>query len=415
MNVSKMYLCVCLSLRQPLFRAAASCVFVFCFLTLSSAQKKTANPPEFDHIAAQADRARDGEDLENAQILYRRALAIRPGWAEGWWSLGTILYDRDKYPEAARAFAKVVSLQPQHGSARVMLGLCEFDQGQDASALRDIESGKQLGVVEDAQLRHVMLYHEGVLLLRKGSFEAAQQALDSLGQEGVEDGDLILALGMAVLRIRPDGLPPEGSNAREIVLRVGEAESMAASKNFDAARREYCALATDYTETANIHYAYGRFLLEMREIEPAVVEFQHEIQNNPRHALARFEIAAVRYRVDSASGIKYAEEAVKLDPQRPFGHYLLGLLYLDTHNYAGAISELEIAKRAHPNMPEIYFALGNAYARADRKLEAARARATFTRLNSQTKKGAVDKGNDVPPSGLTPGQFEPEMTPKIPE
>ena len=401
--------------RVAMLLAGSFLMLLFSFLPSVAAQEKPTSSREFNRVAAQAGQARDANDMESALALYHQALGMRPGWAEGWWSLGTILYDRDKYVEAARAFAKVVSLQPQHGSARVMLGLCEFELGKDASALHDIQSGKQRGVLEDAQLRHVMLYHEGVLLLRKGSFEAAQQALDSLSQEGGEDSDLILALGMSVLRIRPDGLPPEGSTAREIVFRAGKAESLAASKNFDAARREYYALATDYTDAANIHYAYGRFLLEMREIDPAVVEFQHEIHNNPQHVLARLEIAAVRYRVDSADGIKNAEEAVKLDPQRPFGHYLLGLLYLDTHNFAGAISELEIAKRCRPNLPEIYFALGNAYARAGRKQEAARARAIFMRLNAKIKKETSDTVYGGQPSGLTREQFGSGTTPKVPE
>ena len=34
--------------------------------------------------------------------------------------------------------------------------------------------------------------------------------------------------------------------------------------------------------------------------------------------------------VDSRAGIPFAEEAVKLQPKYPFGHYLLELLYFDT-------------------------------------------------------------------------------------
>ncbi len=383
-----------------------------------NAAETQQNPPSnrsFDRIAALAKEANEENDLAKAILLYRQALGLRPQWAEGWWSLGTILYDRDSYSDAAQAFRRVIALDPKHGTAKVMLGLCEFELGQDANALRDIESGKQLGVLKDPQLRHVMLYHEGVLLVRKGSFETAQQALDSLSQEGVQNENLILVLGMSVLRIRPQGLPPEGSTARDMVLRAGKAEWLAASKNFDAARGEYSSLATEYSNAANIHYAYGRFLLQVREIDPAVVEFQHEIQNNPQHVLARLQIAAVRYRLDSAGGVKYAQEAVKLDPQRPFGHYLLGLLYLDTQNYAGAISELEIAKRSHPNLPEIYFALGNAYVRAGRKQEAARARATFTRLNAQGKKESTDTVYGEQPSGLTEKQLEAPVNPSPPK
>jgi len=366
---------------------AAVLLLSFSFWQFSvAAQSNAGTSHEFDRFAAEAAQARDANDLEKAIPLYRKALRLRPGWAEGWWSLGTLFYDSDKYEEAAAAFSKVVSLQPKHGSARVMLGLCEFELRQDENALRDIESGKKMGVLSDSQLRQVMLYHEGVLLLRKERYEAAQQALDSLAEENVQDDNLLLALGESVLRMKPDGAPPEGSTAREIVMREGKAEYLAASKNVDGARAEYSNIAAEFPESPNVHYALGRFLLQLHEIDPAVVEFQREIQNNPEHVLARLEIAAARYRLDSAGGVKYAEEAVKLDPQRPFGHYLLGLLYLDTGNFAQAVFELQTAKRARPNMPEVYFALGKAYAKLGRKEEAAKARAEFRRLQAQQEK-----------------------------
>jgi len=68
-----------------------------------------------------------------------------------------------------------------------------------------------------------------------------------------------------------------------------------------------------------------------------------------------------------------------------FAHYLLGLLLLDTNDYERALPELEIAQRAFPREPKVYFALGSAYSRAGRKQDAARARSMFERL---TKEGA---------------------------
>jgi len=400
---------------HSLLLVAALGAVVFPCPAHASAQEKASGSPSFERMAAQADQARDANDLEKAQTLYRRALALRPAWAEGWWSLGTILYDHDNYGEAARAFRRVVALQAKHGSARAMLGLCEFALGQDAAALRDIQKGRQLGILEDPQLRRVVLFHEGVLLLRKGNFEGGQQRFDLVSRDGVEDDELLLHLGMSVLRILPANAPPDGSTAREIVLRAGRAESLAASKHFEEARKIYRQIADESPQTANIHYANGRFLLEIREIDAAVAEFLREIQNNPVHVLARLEIAAVRYRLDSANGVTYAEQAVKLDPQRPFGHYLLGLLYLDTNNFTGAISELERAKRSYPNVPEVYFALGNAYARSGRKVEGARARATFSRLKALTKRESADDVYGEQTSGLTQQKLDAEANVKPPQ
>lgn len=403
-------------IRRALYCGPLALYFLaFSSLMIARAQEKSAGPQSFDAIAAQADQARDANDLEKALSLYRRAVALRPGWAEGWWSLGTILYERDNYAEAARAFQRVVSLRPDHGSANVLLGLCEFEFGQDDSALAHIQRGRQLGILNNPQLARVMLYHEGLLLLRKPRFEDAQEALDVLSRDGGEGGELMLALGMSVLHVSPANLPPDGSTAREVVMRAGKAEFLAATKQFDEARREYSSLADEFPETANIHYAFGRFLLTLDEVDAAVAAFQRQIQASPNHVPARLQIAAVWYRLNSADALKYAQEAVKLEPRRPFGHYLLGLLYLDTHDFATAISELEIAKRSYASVPQLYFALGNAYARAGRKADAARARAIFKRLNAESEKESKAMYYGEKPSGLSERRLDSDAPAKPPE
>jgi len=108
---------------------------------------------------------------------------------------------------------------------------------------------------------------------------------------------------------------------------------------------------------------------------------------------AMLEIVLMRYQVDSQDGLKYAERAVKLAPQIPFGRYMLGLLRLDTGDAVGAVPELEIAQKAFPNVANIYYSLGNAYSRVGRKAEAARARAKFVRLNTQ--KNAQDAQQEL--------------------
>jgi tetratricopeptide (TPR) repeat protein len=396
-------------------RSATLAAVVLSGLTLAWSQEKIPVPQSFDRIAAQADQARDASDLDKAIVLYRQGLVLRPRWAEGWWSLGTILYDRDNYADAARAFQHVVSLHPEHGSANVMLGLSEFELGQDNLALVHIQKGRQLGILRNPELARVMLYHEGLLLLRKGRFEDGQEALEVLSRDGGEGSELMLALGMSALYIFPAKLPPDGSTAREAVMRVGKAEFLAATRKFDEARLEYTLVADEFPETANIHYAFGRFLLDIGEVDPAVAAFKRQIQASPDHVPARLQIAAAWYRVNSAGALKYAVEAVKLEPRRPFGHYLLGLLYLDTQNFVRTISELETAKLSYSRVPQLYFALGNAYARAGRKADAARARAIFARLNAENEKESKAMYYGEKPSGLSERRLESSTPEKPPE
>jgi tetratricopeptide (TPR) repeat protein len=344
----------------------------------------------FANLSARAEAARDANQLDGAIGLYRRALKLKPSWSDGWWVLGTIYYDRNQYSEAVASFRRLLETDPKNGTAYSMLGLCEFELGQDEASLRNIQTGLGFGLLKDEGLRKVVLYHEGILLLRQNHFGSAQSALSLLASYSVRDDELALALGMAVLSIPPRNLPQE-STQRAIVLWAGRAEILGTQKEMDKGEKIYASLVAQAPEFPNLHYAYGRYLLSEHQPEKAVAEFQTEIRNNPNHVRSYLYIAATRYRLDSADGVKYAAEAVRLDPSLPFGHYMLGLLYADTREYEKAISELEMAAQQMSQRADIYYALGNAYARVGRQQDAARARERFRQLS--TENAAQDKPN----------------------
>jgi tetratricopeptide (TPR) repeat protein len=375
----------------PLSASSAKHFSLFLYLVLAACAvppiaashptQSASSVRNFDSIAKQAAEARDADRLDEAVTLYKQSLALRPKWAEGWWSLGTLEYDRNNFAEAARAFRQLLPLAPKDGTAHVMLGLCEFELGQDASALKHIEEGKNLGVETNPQLRKVTVYHEGLLLLRTSRFESAQEVFANLCKEGTQTEEVRQNLGFAVFRLTAKSAPAESTPGSQVVARAGDAACLAAQKRYEEARQKYSALVDEYPEYPGIHYVYGRFLIEVNDVPAAVDQFQQEIRNNPGSVISRLEIAAAKYKLNSAEGVPYAEEATRLNPHLPFAHYLLGLLYLDTDAYVKAIPELEIAQRAFPKEPKIYFALGSAYSRAGRKADAEKARSTFLRLN----------------------------------
>jgi predicted Zn-dependent protease len=129
-------------------------------------------------------------------------------------------------------------------------------------------------------------------------------------------------------------------------------------------------------------------LIDARDIPGAVKQFEAEIADEPKSVLPRLRIAVAEYKVDSAAGLTYAEQAVQLDPALPLGHYLLGLLLLDTGAYERAVSELEIARKAFPHEGRIDLSLATAYAHVGRAQDAARARAEFARKKQAEQKAA---------------------------
>ena len=338
---------------------------------------------DFDKLEAEAAAAREADKVDEALALYRKALGLKPQWAEGWWYLGTLLYDRDNYGEAAEAFKQAAQIQQKAGAPWAMLGLCEFQLARYDDALAHLAQGRQLGLGDNTELIRVMRFHEGVISILKGNFEVAQERLASLSFEGLKSEDLIIALGLASLRI---GMKPKQVDIKypdyDLVRRAGLAEHFSAQKNLSDAQREFDMLLRDHGKVANVQYAYGRFMMTNRDDELALAAFQREIQNWPKHTLARCQIANIKLRnKDIEGGLPYAEEAVKMAPRLPLGHYLLGRLLLEAGQSERAIRELETAAEMVPSEPKIFFALARAYTKANRKQDAQRARETFTRLS----------------------------------
>ena len=79
-------------------------------LLLSQVSLPGGDPANFESLARQATAARDQGKPEEAIRYYQQALQIHPDWQEGWWYVGTLLYDSNHFADAIPAFAKVVEL-----------------------------------------------------------------------------------------------------------------------------------------------------------------------------------------------------------------------------------------------------------------------------------------------------------------
>jgi predicted Zn-dependent protease len=322
--------------------------------------------------------------------------AARERSADDTFADGMREYERDNYGAAAAAFTKVTELKPSDGTAWAMRGLCEFRLGHHDAALTNIQKGRALGTSGDAQFLNVLRYHEGVLLSAKGEFERAQEVLATVAASTDSD-EAIVALGLAVLRVpagdRGDHALP-GRTSSSITERAsaarqaGLAERDAARKEPDAALRAYEALSKGYPTVRNTAYALGRHFLARREPDRAVVAFLVEIERFADHVPARLGVAAAKASSDPAVALRFAEDAVRLNPRVPLGHFLLGSLLLETPDTGRAIAELELAEQSVKEDPRVYYALGRAYARAGRTADAERARATFRRLTDDQQRRA---------------------------
>jgi tetratricopeptide (TPR) repeat protein len=171
---------------------------------------ESAQTASFEKLAKSADAARAANDFDQAISLYQRATKLRPSWTEGWWYLGMLYYEQDRYSEARDSFRKLLNLGGQTGIGWTMLGLCEFQTRQYELSLTHLLKGENLGIAHAEQFQQVSDYYVVLLLTRQGSFEQALARLAVMGQAGRQGNDYIEAAGIAGLRkpVLPVELPP---------------------------------------------------------------------------------------------------------------------------------------------------------------------------------------------------------------
>ena len=356
------------------------CLVVSLRLLAAGDQKRpAATPVAFDRVSKEAAEARGQNRIQDAIELYRQAVKMRPSWTEGWWFLGELLYDQDKYPEARDALRRLVSLDHKTGPGFALLGLCEYETKEYGRALDHINEARRLGLGEDLQVRRVVLYHAVLLLTRFQQYESALQVLEKVLKTGEAGPAVIEAAGLAGLRrpILPEDVPP---GDKDLIDQAGRAVCATAGKQPAEAQKYFAELLANYPKAPNVHYLYGSFLLASDE-DGGLREFQKELELNPKHTEALVTIALeYERRGELETGIPYAQRAVDTDPQFFAAHGVLGRLLANAGEVEKGIKELEIARQQAPDSYQVHFSLAAAYAIAGRKEDAARERAEFTRL-----------------------------------
>lgn len=336
-------------------------------LTVSAAE-----PSRFDHIAHQAEAARSENRASDAIRLYREATGLRPSWSDGWWYLGSLFYDQDRFAEAGEAFRHLTADLKYRGSAHAFLGLCDYETGRYDDALADFRAWAGDGWHGTPELRDVGYYHFALLLTRNGEFIKSLALLTGITQRLGDNPEIAEAMGLASLRITdlPENYPPE---LRERIWLAGKATLYAQQNPAQFARADEFAarLEARYSNQPEVH-AFRATLYEF-EKKPAEVEreYREELKISPDHIPSLIALVSIDFqRGDTGEGITFARKAISIEPGNAAAHHLLGRMLFADGDLAGAAGELEIAKRLAPNSPSVRFHLAMTYGKMGRVREA---------------------------------------------
>ena len=366
-------------MRTPAAAALASLVVLLCSPGAGAAPARPA-AAGFDRLSRQAAAARAAGHLPEAVTAYKKALALKPGWVEGRWDLATSLYDLDRYAEAREHFARVVAARPSDGVSLAMKALCDLRLKDYDAALAGLQQAQALGVA-NPQVRTVAAFQAAVLLNRKGDHESAFEVLRAFAADGKDAPDVIVLLGLVVLRwpMLPEDVPADKLEMVRLAGRGGY--HMARGRRTSVGRLALEELVSRYPSAPNVYYALGLYLAP-EDPDQALDAFRRELRADPKHWPSLLQVALLETRKGNAGeAVQAAEQAVALAPGLPGARLVLGRALLEANDTARAVEELEKGAALAPQSRDIHFSLARAYQRAGRAADAERARQEFLRLD----------------------------------
>lgn len=333
----------------------------------------------FEELARQAAAARDADRVPQAIDLYQQALQLNRAWPEGWFYLGTLYYDSDRYADAQPAFTQFVKLADTP-TGWAFLGLCEFETGAYTLALDHLQ--KALDGAVPPEIEQVVRFHQALLLTRAGLFDRALHGYKVLIARGVHDPTLITGLGLNSLAM--PALPREAlPGQREFVDAAGRAAYDWLAGDNTKADTAFHSLLETYPNAPGVHSLYAAYLLGSHPDE-ALPELHRELELNPKNAEARALLALLLLQGGKpGDSIPYAKQAAEDRPASAMAQYAYGMALADTDPQQAA-AHLEIAARIDPTNFEYHIALAHAYSRSGRNDDARRERKLSIQLARQS-------------------------------
>lgn len=305
---------------------------------------------EFDELAKSAAAAREIGKNEVALNYYQRALQIRPEWEEGWWYVGTLLYDANHYREAIPALEKVVHLDSGLAPGWNFLGLCEFEIHDYGNALGHLKKSQELGFGDDPEVARIAKYHLALLLIRNSQFEDASLLLrEAFGDQ--QPTEAKIALGLSLLRVPL--LPEEVDPSKDALVRAaGETAAITVLGDSGRSLESFRKLLKEYPTTPNLHYAFGIVLASAGLADEALVNQRNEVEISPEHFLAYTKISSLELRRKRPQeALRAAETAVRLSPHSPAPHRLLAGILESLGKREKAAAELRQAENLASEKP----------------------------------------------------------------
>jgi len=269
---------------------------------------------------ASAQKAQRDKDYATAEREYQAVLAIAPNFAEVHMNLGLVYQLQDRSSEAIGEFQRALKLKPGLVGANFFLGVDYCKAGDGTKAIPYLKSA----VKAEPYRRDIWLW-----LAMAQEISGQLQAEVATAMQGLElqpkDVDLLYLQGNAYERLGKQEVAhlakiAPGSARSEQLL----AESYASSNEWPSAVIHFQNAVVASPSRAGLHSELGEVLLRAGKVNPAIREFDEELERDPsdlRALVRRGEARLIQENVEAA--LHDWEKAIAIDVEQT--ERLLGL------------------------------------------------------------------------------------------
>lgn len=357
-----------------------------------------AHPGQADALNLLGIAAGKQGHTEEAEALFRKALASNASLAAAWANLAHVYQDRGDSEQAFRTLEEGIKHAPQDARLLSETAMLLADRRQFAEALvrlhavpsnartsdywellgRVYLSTGDLAKAEENLLRALQGKTESVPTLR-------QLAGIALKRNHTTSARQYLARALRVAPNSPELLYEYSQVALQDKLASEAVLAMRKAILMEPDRPEFLSLlgnalldTTDYHEALPYFRRYvelrpddargqlslGWALFLERDFPEAQKHLEETLKLDPQQADAWYHLGMIAYETnDDAKALEQLTRALQLVPQHPRAHWGLGMVYSREGNNEKARDEFEASARIDPDEPKVHYQLSQVYAR----------------------------------------------------
>jgi tetratricopeptide (TPR) repeat protein len=304
-------------------------------------------------LSAHAQNLAVEKRFDEAEALWRQAIARSPDYFPALFNLGYMFYSAGRFDPAATWLAKAARVSPQDFNSRYLLGAALAKLEKREEALREWRAALAL------QPGNLRLMQVMVAEYEKGRYFRDAAALSRRALELKRDdpnlyffaikahqdaGDYAAALEIAERAVRK--FPASARANFEYGFHLQKAgridESLAALKK---------AMAADSTYEEPFFF-YGDLLVRQGHDEEAIPYLRKAIENRNDYVPARVTLSRALMNLKKwTEAIAELEETIRVDPRHPQPHLLLSQIYFRQGDEARAKTEKDLSLRLRRENP----------------------------------------------------------------